>query len=399
MSNYIPLDEAAKLLGLSVQRLNEMRSNSEIFGYRDGKSWKFKMQELQRVADELGVKIRPPRLTPGSEDDLGFDLDSSEELIQDDSSSREMLGSGEQKLADSGNVLSDSNADEELRFGSSDINLASDSGILGPGDTGDLLDDEPKKAKSPSDTGALLSDSADLVMSEEDLFDDELTLQDSSSYEDSVDLSSDFEDSSDSVMEDSDSSTEVTLEANESGINLSTSESGIDLDEPELVAAEVDDRFDLEEIGPEDSTMLQEDDFNLTPLEDALEDETSGSQIIALEDSEIFADESAATVLAPASGEQAQPMLTDETMEYGQGFGPGAYPGVYPGQAPIPGMAPVLPESPYTFAQVLSLGATFLILSLGGMVAFDLARNLWIPEDQVVSSGILKFFLSIVGQD
>ncbi len=53
----IELQEAANLLGVTPERLNEMRSNSEIFGYRDGTSWKFKHQELERVADELGVTL------------------------------------------------------------------------------------------------------------------------------------------------------------------------------------------------------------------------------------------------------------------------------------------------------------------------------------------------------
>jgi excisionase family DNA binding protein len=38
----VPLDEAAKQLSLSPDELNEMRQNGEIYGYRDGASWKFK---------------------------------------------------------------------------------------------------------------------------------------------------------------------------------------------------------------------------------------------------------------------------------------------------------------------------------------------------------------------
>ena len=37
MSNLIPLEKAAAMLGLSVDRLTEMRSNNEIFAYRDGR--------------------------------------------------------------------------------------------------------------------------------------------------------------------------------------------------------------------------------------------------------------------------------------------------------------------------------------------------------------------------
>ena len=56
-----------------------------------------------------------------------------------------------------------------------------------------------------------------------------------------------------------------------------------------------------------------------------------------------------------------------------------------------------LPEQPYTLWQVLSLGAVVMLLGAGGMVGYDLARNLWLPEDQIVTSGLLKMILSLVG--
>ena len=97
------------------------------------------------------------------------------------------------------------------------------------------------------------------------------------------------------------------LEANTSGINLSANESGIAIDEEplemggsdidELEIPEDDDLIILENVADQDAaTLMQEDDFNLTPLEASLdEDDSSGSQVIALEDSEIYADDSAAT--------------------------------------------------------------------------------------------------------
>ena len=53
MSNFVPLEEAAKKLGVSTEELVEMRSRGEIFGYRDGGSWKFKPEEIERVGSEL----------------------------------------------------------------------------------------------------------------------------------------------------------------------------------------------------------------------------------------------------------------------------------------------------------------------------------------------------------
>ena len=55
MANLYTLEEAAKLLNVPLNKLKAMQENGEIFGYRDGSSWKFKHQELERVAGDLGV--------------------------------------------------------------------------------------------------------------------------------------------------------------------------------------------------------------------------------------------------------------------------------------------------------------------------------------------------------
>ena len=46
MSNLISLENAAKMLGLSVDKLNEYREDSEVFGYQEDGQWKFKLNEL-----------------------------------------------------------------------------------------------------------------------------------------------------------------------------------------------------------------------------------------------------------------------------------------------------------------------------------------------------------------
>ncbi len=476
MSKLIPMDEAAQLLGLSVERLTELRSSNEIFGYRDGSNWKFKMSELERVADEMGITI-----TGGgdalSDSSIGFDLtDSAKSLIDEDSDSmsgsssslsgfmdsadftedssvelfQSPLGAEDKadndsgidldddegiSLADSGrlkqgtskdkaasssglnlggsdildsgeNVLDD---DEQLSFGASSLRLASESSkkLQLEGSSDDILDDEPDPAKSPSDTGKMLGDENDddLLMSEEDLFSDDLSLADSASFEDSVELDSDFEDS-DLVLDDSDSSTEITLEGNESGINLSANESGISLaDEPlELGGSDIDalelpedeDMIVLEDAaGPDQAAMMQEDDFNLTPLEESMDEEdSSGSQVIALEDSEIYADDSEGSVLGEEEFE-AQPAMLDDTM----GGDLGGYDPMDQGQMMVPAGAAALPEAPYSLWQVISLGLVTALLMAGSMVAYSLAQNMWMPSDQVVDSSVLNFFLKLTGMN
>ncbi len=49
----IPLSEAAALLGVSADRLNELRQSNEIYGYRDGASWKFKQDDVERLKETL----------------------------------------------------------------------------------------------------------------------------------------------------------------------------------------------------------------------------------------------------------------------------------------------------------------------------------------------------------
>jgi hypothetical protein len=380
MSDLVTLEKAAELLGMSANQLNDMRLKNEIFGTRDGASWKFKLEEVQRFADDRNISLVPVDMP----DDSDFKLtDESLELG---------FGSSDSLLEGSGELLGSSGSEvlgDDLSFGSSDIALASGS------DEDVLADDAPTGQGSPSDTGKLLADSADLQLSEDDLFDDEISLQDSAALVDSGDLSSDFEDS-DLVLEDSDSSDEPALELKgaDSGISLSANESGISLDEPfdlggsdidDLELPDDDDVIALEEsAGPDSATLLQSDDnFDLTPLEDSGMDESSGSQVIALEDSAIYTDDSAPTMLGADDigvDDSAPVMLEDP---YGQ-MDPSA-------------TVATVPETPYSIWNIISLAAALLLVTMGTMVAFDVARNMWQPEDTNLRSTIANMFIKMTG--
>ena len=54
MSKFVELNEAAKLLGITPDELIELRAEGKIHGYRDGSSWKFKNDEVDRVLAERG---------------------------------------------------------------------------------------------------------------------------------------------------------------------------------------------------------------------------------------------------------------------------------------------------------------------------------------------------------
>ncbi len=447
MAKLIPLADAASILGMKTDELSELRSNNEVFGYRDGSSWKFKLGELERLAADRGIKLK---LTPEiknlakesdidlsafevseSASDIGIGESSSEliesdsvDLIQDDSSSSafgsSLMGddalvleesADDLRLEDSGDLVLGSGeagqADNDaLSFGESDLSLASGSSKkLTGSDTGDLLDDEEAAGDSPSDTGKMAGAKSDddMLLSEDDLFADDLLVNDEASFEDSAELSSDFEDS-DMIMDDSDSSTEIELNAIDSDMGLSASESGISIDDEPLELGgsdidslelpEDDDMIVLDAPGdPDSATIMQEDDFNLTPLEADPDEESSGSQVIALEDSEIYADESTPTILGSSDAYEAGPQMLEDA----GGFG-GAETAVGPGGA-VAMTGGGVPEAPYSVYQIVSLGAVLFLLLAGGAVAYDVARNMWQPADSVISSSVLNFFLTMTGMD
>ena len=516
MSKLIPIEEAAKFLGLSVDRLNELRENNEVFGYRDGTTWKFKLSELERVAGQSGIDVagagaigdaasaavgdaKDALGLGGSAEDLiddsgelSFDIDDSvsDMVIEDDSDSIAMedssielfqpqganAGTGtssdilslddddddddmidlaesgllvkngsqssllddnddddELSLASSGlNLAGDDDlklesdedldladvgsfsladddsvldGDDELSFGSSSLVLASDSAkSTGPESTGDDLLDEPgKPSGSPSDTGNLLAidDDDDLMLANDDL---DLELADSGSFD--SELSSDVEDSAELVLED-ESSDDLILEANESGIALSPNESGIMLgDEPlELGGSDIDD-LELpedddiimvdDEADPELATMMQEDDFSLTPHELSMDDDdSSGSQVIALADSEIYADDSEATILGGGSDFSDPAMLDDGGLEPSYDPATGLVAAGAAGAAY--GVAGSKPEAPYSIGQIIALVGTALSLFIGCIIAYGMAQNLWMPDDQVVNSGLMNMLLDAFG--
>jgi len=470
MSNLIPMDEAARILGMTVEQVSELRSENEIFGYKDGATWKFKMSELERVADERDISLNKSEGSSVASDlseSFGFDLSESSGLLMDDSSASGLiedldsaeymedssvelaqpdalvkapssisldndsgaisLDDSDLRLADSG-LLSDDASDtaksagadpksvldddeDELSFGSSSLSLASDSRAL----TEDVENDAASKSSvKASDSGLLLGGSDDDLLLADD--DSDFTFNDDSgSLIESSEMSSDFEDSGSLILDDSDSSQEILLEANESGINLAASSSGISLAESgelDLGASDIDaldfggDDDEIVMLDDEDDSpmMLEEDDFNLTPLDSSMEDDdTSGSQVIALEDSEIYADDSAATMLGADDGFGADGGFDDGFgggvgSSFDEGFDGGVMPaaGVAAGVAGV-GAVAMLEESPYSIAQVLSLGGILFLMLTGGMVAYNLAQNLWLPQDQLVGQSVLTFFLEMVG--
>ena len=265
-------------------------------------------------------------------------------------------------------------------------------------------------------------------MQRDDLFgdDEEIGLQDDSdeiALDSDSDLSSDFDDDSSLMLEDD--SSEISLDAADSGVNLSPTDSGLSLDEEPLElggsdidALELPEDSDINLLDPSEAAgssgldielpegslddlgaVQADNDFMLTPLEGEVEDESSGSQVIALEDSEIYADESSEIVSdssqmvgalevdpQPAAPVFEQdPYATDTTIT----------PGAAPAAAAPPSMI-IEQQIPVWMVAVQAI--CLLLLLVCGIVAVDLARNMFeFDSEAKLSSSITSQLLDMTG--
>lgn len=385
--------DAAKLLGVSTDELSEMRERGEIHGYRDGASWKFKPEEVERVRSERGSAGSGSssdsslyddtfdHLMPkgGGEDDSASEGDSVSILV-----SEEALGKspdttfstiiGKKRTEDSsvlgGDIVLSDDASSKLSASGSSLHV---------GDSDVLKGAEAELKKTGSGTGDIEVESGDSL----ELDSQEINLKDD-------DSALNLDDSGELVLGGSGKGSDVSLDPAGSGINLTNpSDSGLSLNEAplqfggssveSLELPEDDDIISLSGDSDSDQGNLlkADDEFLLSPMEDLGSDDSSdsGSQVIALEDSEAF-DENAATALSPAV---PGPMLAQEQPDMmGQALA-GMAAGGAAATLNMPSPYAQLPavEAPYSIGQVLLLLVPALSLMLTGMLLFDVLRNMW----------------------
>lgn len=411
-------EDAAKLLGITVDQLTEMRQRQEIFGYRDGSNWKFKEQDVERLAEELREQAANPSLSDSgeiadlpldfdlpSEDDADVVLASERELGESDpNTSSTIIGRPGVQNTDESDIRLVTDEDRRASGSGSGVKLVVGNDPTTPGSDVKLVADDSgvlsldDRTSSPTIVG---SDS-DIILGD-DAIDVSLNLDDDFELSDvSADAASEFEldlSASDSGIDlsggsDRDvvlgpsGSSDITLSPADSGISLaSLSDSGLSLEEPldlaggdeESLELGGDDVLSLSD--DSDSAAIKElavdDDFLLTPLEEASEDGSSGSQVIALDSESDFGEAS----LLDDAGDAG---LLEEDL--GEGFGAdlGAAPLVGAGMASGAGLAAAAPagtmaarEAPYTTLNIISLGVCVLFLTLTGMMMADLLRNMW----------------------
>lgn len=330
----------------------------------------------------------------------------------------------------SGGAPGDSGSSSDVTLvpgvGDSDVALVPDPGSDkgGPAgvrpDSDILVDDSELTLEGPdaggtgnlelaADTGGTGSALSDLDMA----LDSELALSDDddvvlSGSGTGSDLSLSAADSGINLSSPTDSG--LSLEA-DSGINLqSPTDSGLSLDEEPLdlggssisslelpedeEVVGLDDALEsLDEVDAEPAAVKKDEEFLLSPSDEMFMDESdSGSQVIALEDSEAF-DQDAAT-LVPGEGGQALLAETAGLEQQLDSLESGGEPATPIGApAPTPAApAPDLPETPYSIWNIIGLLMIVMFLSLAAVLMTDMVKNMWAWQEggHDISTGISK---------
>ena len=141
---FVDLAEAAKMIGVASEALVEMRPKGTIFGYRDGASWKFKVDEVARVIRERGVEARESDsgiLNAGDEEFENLISGLSSKILADKAQEESEPGSvliSEEELGVSStghSTIIGKGSESEPKASDSDLRLADDSNkdLLGGG--------------------------------------------------------------------------------------------------------------------------------------------------------------------------------------------------------------------------------------------------------------------------
>lgn len=381
---FIELKAAAKQLGISIERLQELREAGEVHGYKDGASWKFKPEEIARLAESL-------QSGGDSSNSDSFSAEGFDSLLKldEESESRDNLADSSLKINEelelddefesSSTVIGKDEADQ-LRLADDDDDQSDVQPVLGAA----------KQSASKPGKAADLSDELALADDLDFESDDALMLRD-----DEVHLSAG---SDDAVLGDSDGS-DLAIGGGDSGIGLANpSDSGLSLEAESSAALELPEDEDMisldDELGSlsDDAAIQQDEEFLLSPSDEMLGDESSdsGSQVIALDDSSAF--ESDPDVAVLDSGEQ---MLVEEEGGLESALEPIDDEVVsLAGSVPVASGA-VSPEIPYTAWNILSLVLVMMLLAGAGVLMADIVRNMWTWSGEGgVSSG---FANTVVG--
>lgn len=418
----LPSSDAAAKLGVTEEQLNVMRQKGEIFAVRTGTNWEYKPDEIERVLSERsgGSGV----LNADDFDGLLADLSSPTNPANlPDLVSEEVLGRSPEGT--SSTIIGKKEGPKTAE--DSDLQLAPEGDLAGSGikTTSGILGGSDLKLTG-SGTGPMKKGGSDLELGDGlELGDDELQLSSDSGKQDFATSAKPVEDDdSDEIDLDSDSiglgtgsvigsgvGSDVTLRGGDSGINLKPTDSGLSLEEEpldlggsavdSLELPEDDDVIALDEdaADPDQATQLKQDDqFLLSPTDMAGDDDSdSGSQVIALEDSESF-DADAATMLKSGAAPLTEDAFAAVPMMEAFPADVGPMGGVVGGISPTPGMGgqpvyvqvPVM-ETPYSVWNVLGLFLVTIMMVCCAMLTVDILLNMWVfDSQQTISMGLMN---------
>jgi len=167
-TNYLPLDEAAQRLGISHEKLVEMRSRGAIRGFRDGASWKFPADEIERIAADMVSGDLDPGLSDLiSEQEVGSLVNQGPVLGGNAANDPDSdVGLGDESPAGGNTDMAGIGSDVQTVSNQSDDLLTSSSAaVMGVSD--DLLAGGSAEDLMPVDDGddLFMSDSGELTLS------------------------------------------------------------------------------------------------------------------------------------------------------------------------------------------------------------------------------------------
>jgi hypothetical protein len=395
---FLVLDEAARLLGISPDELNQMRLRQEVSAYRDGATWKFKAADLERLArergnragqagEDLGLGGLGDDLALAFDDDLsstptpapaGAGSSESLELSLDD---EQDLPSPEEPASSESDDLSLSSADDLALAEDDDLKLAEPSSAApaaaptAPAGSSVATDDSfelappGSTAEQAASGGESASGAGEISLGEELSLSDDMALDDdellglgSPTPSAGEDLTLSSGDSDIELLSDVESG---GLKLDDDPLNLSAADAlSSDLDEDQLILSD-DSKSEVKEPTP----LSSAEDFQLTPFSEVEgEPSESGSQVIALDSAEDFAE-----VGSAAGGEAAMASVLEEDLggAPAAGLAAGA---LQPATAGV--SAATAGEAPWGGLEMTFLVLGALLLLLTGLMMFDLLRNL-----------------------
>ncbi|WP_158265637.1 helix-turn-helix domain-containing protein [Blastopirellula marina] len=448
MAEYIPLSDFAAKLGVSEDTIQDLRERGKLRAFRDGSSWKFKDDELEKAKTILAEEGGLADLGDADSESQEFELSAGSDSEEGSSGSMDSLlieDTGEGGEGGSSNIISnidDSAGDIALSLPDSDLGLEDSLG--GSSDEGSLssldLEEASSIDKPAEDELSLSDDSGDINLGGEPLDPEgtgsglSLALEDESldlgtsgigmDHDSSGELTLDVEDDEDSSMDllasegelslvddepvaskshdseidligDSSESNEIGLAASDDSFSLSTGDSGLDLlaeEAPEPTSKSIAASDDEDLFAPAADDAAGDDMFMLEPVEGELEDDDSGSQVIAL-DSDSMSSESGLFGSATLEGGDFGGLGESDGLEADDAMAAGGS-GTMAQAAPV-AAAPA--DISYTGLQVGLLGVTALMMMGCGLMVTDLMWNTWsFSEPFSISSTIMDSVLGLL---